>query len=207
MLLENSIDIVTFIAYYILGMAQIGGIILAGGKSSRMGEDKAFILFRRKMLIEYSLNLVQKFCNPILISANSNEYERFGFPVINDEETGCGPLGGIYSCLQQSDTDWNFVLSVDSPFVESEFIHSLILHIGNFDAVVPFSEKGKEPLIALYHKNSLAVIEKMLKSNNFKMHNLLRTINTKFVDSQFWVEKYPQLFRNLNRPEDFDIVK
>ena len=94
------------------------------------------------------------------------------------------------------------MISVDSVFVEPEFVHFLISEIEDFDAVVPIHSKGKEPLIALYHKNSIAEIEKMLKSGNFKMHNLLKTINTKFVDAHNWIEKYPQLFRNLNRPDD-----
>ena len=98
--------------------------------------------------------------------------------------------------------EWNFVISVDSAYVEPEFIQFLITEIGKFDAVVPVHSKGKEPLIALYHKNSLSKIEKMLKSGNFKMHNLFNVINTQFVDAQKWVEKYPKLFRNLNRPED-----
>jgi molybdopterin-guanine dinucleotide biosynthesis protein A len=79
------------------------------------------------------------------------------------------------------------------------FLQFLITEIGKFDAVVPIHSKGKEPLIAMFHKNSLAEIEKMLKSGNFKMHNLFNVINTQLVDAQKWVEKYPKLFRNLNR--------
>ena len=111
-------------------------------------------------------------------------------------------MGGIYSCLKKSEMEWNFVISVDSAYVEPGFIQLLITEIGKFDAVVPVHSKGKEPLIALYHKNSLAEIEKILKSGNFKMHNLLNETKTKFVDVQKWVEKYPKLFINLNRPED-----
>lgn len=181
---------------------QITGIILAGGKSLRMGTDKAFLQLNGKTLLERAIELVQPLCNSIIISSNNPEHKKFGYEIIPDEIKNCGPLGGIYSSLKKSETDWNFVISVDSAFVKSDFIQHLISEIDNLDAVVPIHPKGKEPLIALYHKNCMVEMESMLQSGNFKMHNLIKTINTKFVESQKWLEKYPQLFRNLNRPED-----
>lgn len=181
---------------------QITGIILAGGKSLRMGSDKAFVQLNKKTLLERAIELIQPFCDLLLISSNNQEHDKFGYEIIPDEIKNCGPIGGIYSCLKHSSNDWNMVLSVDSAFVEPEFVRYLISEIDNSDALVPFHKKGKEPLIALYHKNSLAQIEKMLKSGDFKMHNLLDSLNTKFVDTQNWVENCPQLFLNLNRPED-----
>lgn len=181
---------------------QITGIILAGGKSLRMGTDKAFLKLNEKTLLERTIELVQPICNSIIISSNNPEHEKFGYKIIPDEIKNCGPLSGIYASLKKSETDWNFVISVDSAFVEADYIQYIISEIDDFDAVVPIHKNGKEPLIALYNKSSIVEIEKMLKSGNFKMHNLLTTINTKIVESQKWVEKYPQLFRNLNRPED-----
>jgi molybdopterin-guanine dinucleotide biosynthesis protein A len=181
---------------------QITGIILAGGKSLRMGTDKTFIKIDGKTILARAIELIQPFCDSLLISSSNPAHEKFAYKIVPDEIKDCGPLGGIYSCLKKSETEWNFVISVDSAYVEPGFIQFLITEIGNFDAVVPIHSKGKEPLIALFHKNSLAEIEKMLKSGNFKMHNLFNVINTQLVDAQKWVEKYPKLFRNLNRPED-----
>ncbi|MBT3384266.1 MAG: molybdenum cofactor guanylyltransferase [Prolixibacteraceae bacterium] len=181
---------------------KISGIILAGGKSLRMGTDKTFLEINGQTLLERAIELCRPFCQTILISSNNKEHGKLGFEIIPDEINDCGPLGGIYSCLKNSETDWNFVISVDSVFAESEFVKFLASQTGSFDAIVPVYLKGKEPLIALYHKRSLTEISKMLDSGNFKMHDLLNKLNTKFVDTQNWLEKYPQLFRNLNRPED-----
>lgn len=181
---------------------RITGIILAGGKSLRMGTDKAFFRVNEETLLERAIKLCTPFCQTILISSNNKEHDVFGCKIIPDEINNCGPLGGIHSCLKNSKTDWNFVMSVDSAYVELEFVRYLISEIDNFDTVVPIHAKGKEPLIAMYHKSSLAEIEKMLQSGNFKMHNLLNGMNTKYVDAQKWAGKYPQLFCNLNRPED-----
>jgi molybdopterin-guanine dinucleotide biosynthesis protein A len=182
---------------------QITAIILAGGKSSRMGTDKVLLKVNEKTLLEQVIELVKPICETVLISSNNPAYEKFGFNIIPDEIKDCGPIGGIYSCLKKSETDWNFIISVDSPFVEESFIRYLISVIDNSDAIIPIHENGKEPLIALYHKNCLVKIEKMLDEGHYKMHNLLKTVDAKFVDSQNWVEKNPDLFRNLNCPEDF----
>jgi molybdopterin-guanine dinucleotide biosynthesis protein A len=181
---------------------QITGIILAGGQSTRIGTDKAFIQINHKTLLEKAIDICEPICAEILISSDNKEHEKFGHRIIPDEFKNCGPLSGIYSCLKKSNTEWNFVISVDAAFVEPQFIPYLINEIDDFDAIVPFHNKGKEPLIALYHKNGLTVMQKHLKSGNFKMHNLLNTLNTKFVDSQTWVERFPEIFRNLNRPDD-----
>ena len=181
---------------------QITTIILAGGKSSRMGTDKVLLKINEKTLLEQTIELVEPICNSILVSSNNPEHEKFGYGIIPDEIKYCGPIGGIYSSLKKSETDWNFIISVDSPFVQKGFIQYLISEIDNSDAIIPIHGKGKEPLIALYHKNCLSEIEKMLDLQHYKMHNLINAVKTKFVDSQNWIENYPDLFRNLNRPED-----
>ncbi len=193
-------EIWSFFSYFY--KMQITGIILAGGKSERMGTDKTFLKLNGKTLLEHSIELIQPFCDSLIISSKNTKHERFGYKIIPDEIPGCGPIGGIYSCLKYSKTNWNFIISVDSVSVEPVFMEFLISEIGKFDAVVPIHSKGKEPLVALYHKNCLIEIEKMIQSRDFKMHNLLNVIETNFVDTQIWVEKYPQLFHNLNRPVD-----
>lgn len=180
----------------------ITGIILSGGQSTRMGTDKAFIQIEGKTLLENAIEICRPFCSNILISSNRAEHGKFGHKVIPDEIENCGPLGGIYSCLNQTETDWNFIISVDAAFVEPDFVSFIISETADFDTVVPFHKNGKEPLVAMYHKKALFEIKKMLDSGDFKMHNLLNSVRTKYVDSQDWVERFPKLFRNLNRPAD-----
>lgn len=181
---------------------QITGIILTGGKSRRMGSDKALLDLNGKTLLEHSIDLCKPFCENILISSNNTNHSVSGFEMVPDEKPDCGPMGGIYTCLKKSKTDWSFIISVDSPFVEPTFITNVLNEIGEFDAIIPIHSKGKEPLIALYHKNSLVEIGKMMEAENFKMHNLINSINVKWIESANWIKKYPKLFHNINRPED-----
>lgn len=183
---------------------QITGIILSGGKSIRMGTDKALLKLGDKSLIETAIDICKPVCTSIIISSNNPEHGKFGYPVIADDLQDCGPIGGIYSSLKHSETEWNFVISVDAPFVTTPFIRYLISEIGGSTAVIPFHDKGMEPLIGLYHKNSLPEIEKMLKSGIYKMVHLINALDTKLVNAQNCIEKYPDLFRNLNSPEDFN---
>lgn len=172
-----------------------------------MGTDKALLQFDGIALLEKSIALCKEVSDKVLISSNNVEHHKFIYPVIADEIENCGPMGGISSCLKKSETAWNFVISVDAAFVELPFISFLLSEIGNFDAIVPFSVKGNEPLIALYNKSCLPMIEQKLQNRDFKMQNLLQAINTKFVDGQKWIEEYPKLFHNLNRPEDLQAFK
>lgn len=181
---------------------QVTGIILAGGKSSRMGKDKALLEISGQSLLKRAIEFCQLFCDEILLSSNIPEHQISGYQLVFDEIEECGPLGGIYSCLKKSKNDWNFIISVDSPFVEPDFVSFLLSQKNGYDSVVPFYKRGKEPLIALYHKKILPIIQSQLLSGNYKMHYILQNIHTNYVDSQNWVEKFPRLFYNINYPED-----
>lgn len=185
---------------------EITAIILAGGRSTRMGTDKALLLINNKTLLENAIDICKPVCNNILISSNFSEHRNFGHKVIPDEIKNCGPMSGIYSCLKQSETEWSFVISVDAAFVKTELIELLIKNTYNFDAVVPKHKKGQEPLIALYNKKVIPDIKKHLNSGDFKMQNLLKAINSKFLNTHDLVEKNPNIFSNLNRPDDLQIV-
>jgi molybdopterin-guanine dinucleotide biosynthesis protein A len=186
-------------------MNLITGIVLAGGKSKRMGTDKTFAKLNGKPLIQHALDLLSPFCNHIIISSNNPELKKFGFPVIHDDIPDCGPIGGIYSCLKKSETEWNLILSVDSPKVKPEFIQLLINQTKNYDAIVPVHNNGKEPLIALYHKKSLSKIKKAINSGAYKMHSLLSELQVNYVDAQGWVNQFPNIFQNINKQEDLGL--
>ena len=181
---------------------KITGIILTGGKSSRMGRDKALMLYEGKSLLQRAVDFCSAFCDEVLISSGNKEHQIEGILRIDDEIENCGPIGGIYSCLKRSSNDWNFVLSVDAPFVQKDFVEYLKGETHSFDAVVPLHNGKKEPLIAFYHKRVLPEIKARIETGNYKLHFLLQQINTNFVESEEWLKKYPGLFRNLNYPED-----
>ncbi|WP_346862216.1 molybdenum cofactor guanylyltransferase [uncultured Draconibacterium sp.] len=181
---------------------QITAIILAGGKSKRMGTDKALLQLDGISLLERSISLCKKLCDTIIISSNNKAHQKFGFPLVPDEFKNCGPIGGIYSCLKKSESEWNFIISVDSAFVEADFVSYLMAAIEDVDTIVPYGSKGTEPLIALYNKKCLPAFEEKIRTGDYRMQNLITSLNTKKIDAQSWIEKHPDLFRNLNRPED-----
>ena len=181
---------------------EITTIILAGGLSKRMGTDKALLELDGKTLLERAIDLCKTFSSELLISSNHQAHTTFGYPVIKDEIKNCGPIGGIFSCLKHSSNDWNFVMSVDTPFIQKDFIDFLKEETRNFEAVVPVHEGKKEPLIAFYHKSTLPETRTSIEDGNYKLHFLLQKLNTNFVDPGEWLNKYPQLFQNLNYPED-----
>ncbi len=181
---------------------QITGIILSGGQSTRMGTDKALLQINGKTLLENAIKICRPVCSEILISSNNPEHEKYGYQIIPDEIKNCGPIGGIYSCLGKSNTNWNFVISVDTPFVTGDFIEFLLLQTGNFEAVIPVHSGKTEPLIALYNKTCLTVMQSQIRLNQFKLQTALALLKTHFIEVDQWLNKTSLLFKNLNRPED-----
>ncbi len=179
---------------------QITGIILAGGKSSRMGIEKGLIRHRNKYLIEYSIDVLLKVCNQILISANDNSYNFLGYRVIPDEIPDCGPMGGIYSCLKKSKTSFNLVISCDTPMINQGLLEHIILNIGDHDIVVP-TERNEhyEPLCAFYHQRNIPTLEKFIRNGNFKLRDVFKIVNFKSLLITRTLSFYkPNLFININ---------
>ena len=95
-------------------------IILAGGKSSRMGSDKGLVLLNGKPMISYIIEILKKMQIPIIIISNNENYKQFGLPVFADIIKEKGPLGGIYTGLKNSKTESNIIVSCDVPFYQIE---------------------------------------------------------------------------------------
>jgi len=184
----------------------ISGFILAGGKSHRMGTDKALLLFQGKPLLEHMIGLIAPLCDKVFISGQNSDYTGFSVEMIPDLNVNCGPIAGIFSALNYSDSDWNLLVSVDVPFVNEELFHLLISNIGEYDCIIPQHISGVEPLIALYNRRTLPVIEEMIKSGDYRLTNLLSKINTRYIDCSHLIQKHPRLFMNINRIEDYQSI-
>ena len=167
-----------------INRAEITGIILAGGRGRRLGEEKGLCTFNKKPLVEYAIEVLKPVCGNILISANNNldQYKKYGFPVVTDEIKDAGPLGGIMTCLKRSVTRHNLVLSCDTPFVETSIFIELLKQIKNYQVVAPSHETFLvEPLCAYYATNVLSEIESAIDKGEFKMMNLLKRVRFKSV--------------------------
>jgi len=184
----------------------ISGFILAGGKSSRMGTDKALLIFQDKPLLLHMIKRIEPFCDRIAISGQNSEYANFEVEMIPDLYPGCGPIAGIFSALKYTGSDWNLMVSVDVPFVNDELFLSLISNIGESDCIIPEHTSGVEPLVGLYHRRTLPVIEKMITSGDYRLTNLLSKLSTSYVDCNELIKKHPRLFMNINRMEDYQSI-
>ncbi len=181
---------------------RITGIVLAGGKSSRMGTDKGIMELNEKKVIEYVLNSLAPVVDTILIIANNDHYNNFGYPVYEDIIRDCGPLGGIYTGLVNSNTEKNIVLSCDIPFITSEMIDLIVSQSGEYEITVPLHNGKLEPLCAVYTKKCTSRLKELLENKTWKMHDVLNLFGTQQINIS-GTTGVEQNFININTPQDF----
>jgi len=174
-------------------------VIFAGGKSSRMGEDKALLPFGGyNTLTEFQYRRLSKLFEHVTISSKEHKFD-FDCVVIEDIYEDHSPLVGIISIFETLDVEEIFILSVDAPFVESDTIEKIFSYRENgSDAVVAQSPSGVQPLCGLYKKSILPLAHQQLKKNNHRLGDLLRLSKTHYVK---FAEDIP--FTNLNYPKEY----
>jgi molybdopterin-guanine dinucleotide biosynthesis protein A len=182
----------------------MNGILLCGGKSSRMGSDKGMVNYKGRPLILYGFEVLKSSTSKIYLSSNTNRYQFLECEIVPDEIHGIGPVGGIYSCLKQSSTDLNLVLSCDTPRVTSSFLSFLIQSYENgFDVILPSHNGNIEPLVALYHKNLLPHLEREINTGNYALSSILNKVErVKHLSCERQIEENHQLFLNINNPSE-----
>ncbi|MCX6188681.1 MAG: molybdenum cofactor guanylyltransferase [Bacteroidetes bacterium] len=181
----------------------INGYILAGGKSSRMGTDKGLMLYKGKEIIKYSMEQLQPIVDKVVIVSNNMEYEKLGVEVIPDLIKDIGPAGGIYSALDHSDVNLNFIVSCDMPFITKEAINFIIENTSSSQITLPCHHGQLEPLFGVYTKTCLVQWLTLINQGCIKIKDLasnfdLRTIN--IDDNELF---HPTFFTNINTKEDF----
>ena len=178
------------------------GVLFAGGKSSRMGKNKAFLEKEGVSLAERSLAVLDSVFEEVLVSSNSPElFERFGVPVIEDIFPDKGPMGGLYSVLKLAKYDYVFIMACDMPNVSSEGIQFLIDKIGNEDIVVPSVLGRLHPLHAFYHKRITEEVENRLMKERLKIAELIENCNAKIVQGMS-----NEILVNANTPEEWAMI-
>jgi molybdopterin-guanine dinucleotide biosynthesis protein A len=131
--------------------SDITGIILAGGRSSRMGTDKGLLDLNGKAFITYSIDALSPFVSKILIISDNDAYDAFNVERVEDIIKDSGPLAGIFTGLNKSKTTYNLVLSCDIPLVQSNVLNMLIEAQDDHHDIVQIESNGRAmPLIALY---------------------------------------------------------
>ncbi len=192
----------------VINREEITGIILAGGKSSRLGKDKGLCAFNGKSLVSYAVEILKPLCDNLMISANHfpEKYAEFGLPVVTDEVKGIGPMGGIHACLKKSTTQHNLILSCDTPFVNTGVFYLLLKEVENFQVVCPAHETFLlEPLSAYYNTNVLGDMEEAIREEEYKMMRFFKRIRFKSVNIHEQLPFFSDyLFLNLNTPGDLE---
>lgn len=179
------------------------GILLAGGKSKRMGIDKAFIDFRGKKLYEYPLDILRELCSEVIISSSERRFENTGHDVVPDKINDIGPIGGIYTCLRKIKDDKALVMSCDIPFISIDFIRLLSARSGNYDITIGINKnKQPEPLAGIYNKRILKNIEEQIHSKNYRINSLFENLHVKLIDPQTIGQDPDELFFNVNHSSD-----
>ena len=187
-------------------MEEIGAVILAGGRSKRIGRDKALITIDNLPLIEILLNRLKKVFNDIIIIGEKKpDYLKFGLRVFEDVVKGCGPLGGIHSGLANSKWEQNFFFACDMPFVNVELVRYMSGLASGFDVVIPQMGRKLEPLHCVYSKACLTPIEKQLKKGDRKIINFFPDVNVRYIEEKEIKKFDPEFlsFYNINTPEDY----
>lgn len=182
-------------------MEKISAIILAGGKSSRMGQDKGLMLLDGKPMIQHVVDAVKPIASDIVVVANNIAYQSFGNKFYVDEIKNSGPLAGICVGLKHSETNLNIVLSCDVPFITTGMLKSLIKDFSyELDAVLFERNEELHPLIAVYSKKCLPIFQSALENNELKLKHVLNHLIIKKIDGTLYAEK---CFNNINTQKDF----
>ena len=178
-------------------------VILAGGRSSRMGRDKALLELNEQKFIDHLVQELSGCCKVMISAAHQDDYAGYGVPVIADETKGIGPIEGIRQALRSSVSEYVFVCAVDTPFVRKEMIQYLAEFISSdYDAFVFRDGDRIHPHIGIYSRAALPAIEEMIGEKQYRLTKLLSRIRTKYVDigTSCFDRK---VLRNINTPDDY----
>lgn len=185
----------------------ISAIVLAGGRSRRLGTDKALLSWQDEHLIQRIVRILkQRFEEIWAVTGETKKYKDIlGVPVLEDAIKNRGPMGGLYTGLLASTNEYNLVVGCDMPLMGLNVIDLLIRQIDGSQVIVPEIAGFKVPTMALYHKSCLAKIEEMLRGQDWSLQSLLKVVTTKVVPEEMIKRVDPQLrcFTNLNTLEDW----
>ena len=183
---------------------EVTGIILAGGKSSRMGEDKGLILLNGIPMVQYLINVFDDLKIPVIIISNNDNYNKFKRPVFQDIIKEKGPAGGILSALTFSKTEINIIVSCDSPFITAELINFLRNCHQNNQVTIPIYENRIHPLIGVYEKEVSTSFEQSIKDNQLRIRDILKKLNTKEVEIPQSIIKDGLCLANINTKQELN---
>jgi molybdopterin-guanine dinucleotide biosynthesis protein A len=186
----------------------ITGVVLAGGRSRRMGRDKALLEWKGKPLIQHATDILKQLCTRVVVSANKDDYNFTACEVWHDEWDVQAPMTGIFSCLRRSQDEWIMVLSCDMPLVDPRLFQSLLSFSPGYDVVVPVHEGGIiEPLCGLYSKRALPQLEQNLHRQSYSLIQFILSGNSRLMETGPELDFFrADMFLNVNTKDNFDLL-
>jgi len=195
---------------------QVAGFILAGGVSSRMGRDKGLLDFGGVPLIVHTARLLQPLVAKVTVVGSPTRYSKFGLRAITDqveaqhdvESPGDGPLAGIAAALSATHFGWNLIVACDLPYLSARWLDWLLSRTlcSRAEAVVPRTERGIEPLAAVYRRECGPLLAAALARGLRKVSDAIKELRVDLVYPREWRRFDPSklILRNMNEPEDYE---
>jgi molybdopterin-guanine dinucleotide biosynthesis protein A len=192
----------------------ITGIILCGGKSSRMQTNKALLKLGDKAVVQIILSEMKRVFNRVIISANEcDDFSFLNIPLIKDIQVNRGPLSVIFSTLKASKTQKNFVTTCDLPLIKHQVVNYLININSTKEIVIPTINGIPERLFGIYNTSVIKIIEgifsmsgtdKSIKGSVYDLHQRTSVELIEIDHLPFYSEN---MFLNMNAPEDYELIK
>lgn len=178
---------------------KITAIILAGGKSSRMGQDKGLLDFKGKPMVAHIIDHL-KSCgvDDIIIVSNNNEYKKFDQNLYPDIIKDQGPLGGVYTGLSHSYSEWNLIVSCDVPNLAPKYFELLIQQGQNSPLSILKNEEKKHYLIGLFHHSLTPIVKEHIEKGILKVKDFFENVGGQVIDVKNYLEVNAEDFANIN---------
>jgi len=189
---------------------KLTGIILSGGKSIRMGENKAFIEIDGIPIIQRIHTLFKNLFQEIIIVSNEKDlFLNLESKVYSDLFPQRGVLGGLYTGLFFSSFSYSFCVACDMPFLKETVIEYLIKNIEGYDVIVPRTPDGLQPLHAIYSKNCLGPIKEIIAQEKYRVLDFYPMVRVKIIEEKELSSLDPvgESFININTPEQLLYIK
>jgi len=184
-------------------MPIFGAALFAGGKSRRMGSDKAALLYEGKPFLYHIAQELDAFPEKLLSVDDAARYEDFPWEHVEDPDENCGPLGGLCAVLRHCRSDALLVVTCDMPRYRAELGNWLCGQLTeDFDAVVPMTEDGMHPLCAVYRKSCLAAFSQQVAAGDYRIRKALEKLRVRYVDAA----ERSCMLSNVNTPEEYQAL-
>lgn len=187
-----------------------GGVVLSGGKSSRMGTNKSLLTLHEKPVIEHITNELKRCSDSVAVITNDPlQYDFLSVDSYSDRYLEKGPLAGLETALYHIDADIYLCAPCDTPFINKNVYDYLLTCLGDHDAVIPVFEEKMHPLSGIYRRNILPNVQQQLDNNELKVRGLFNYINVNYINNFKHIPNHmlKKHFFNMNNPHQYEKAK